>query len=216
MAGGERIRSKPIPNPSSDVAFTPTVKVIQEERGSREAYARMEAGGGFRTEIDERLIAMLAATNTAYLGTVNGDGQPYIQHRGGPRGFIRVIGKRTLGFVDYVGNRQYVSTGNLKDNDKAFLFLMDYARKARIKIWGRARFDYDPDLIARLMPDDYKARPEAAILFEISAWDVNCPQHIPVKFDAEQVAAALAERDEEIERLKAELADLRVKSGDAK
>lgn len=216
MAGGERIRSKPIPNPSSDVAFTPTVKAIQEERGSREAYARMEAGGGFRTEIDERLIAMLAATNTAYLGTANADGQPYIQHRGGPRGFIRVIGKRTLGFVDYVGNRQYVSTGNLKDNDKAFLFLMDYARKARIKIWGRARFDYDPDLIARLMPDDYKARPEAAILFEISAWDVNCPQHIPVKFDADQVAAALAERDEEIEQLKAELADLRVKSGDAK
>lgn len=205
-----------MPNPSSDVAFTPTVKAIQEERGSREAYARMEAGGGFRTEIDERLIAMLAATNTAYLGTANADGQPYIQHRGGPRGFIRVIGKRTLGFVDYVGNRQYVSTGNLKDNDKAFLFLMDYARKARIKIWGRARFDYDPDLIARLMPDDYKARPEAAILFEISAWDVNCPQHIPVKFDADQVAAALAERDEEIERLKAELADLRVKSGDAK
>ena len=201
-----------MPNPSSDVAFTPTVKAIQEERGSREAYARMEAGGGFRTEIDERLIAMLAATNTAYLGTVNADGQPYIQHRGGPRGFIRVIGKRTLGFVDYIGNRQYVSTGNLKDNDKAFLFLMDYARKARIKIWGRARFDYDPDLIARLMPDDYKARPEAAILFEISAWDVNCPQHIPVKFDADQVAAALAERDEEIERLKAELADLRVKS----
>jgi predicted pyridoxine 5'-phosphate oxidase superfamily flavin-nucleotide-binding protein len=205
-----------MPNPSSDVAFTPTVKAIQEERGSREAYARMEAGGGFRTEIDERLIAMLAATNTAYLGTANADGQPYIQHRGGPRGFIRVIGKRTLGFVDYVGNRQYVSTGNLKDNDKAFLFLMDYARKARIKIWGRARFDYDPDLIARLMPDDYKARPEAAILFEISAWDVNCPQHIPVKFDADQVAAALAERDEEIEQLKAELADLRVKSGDAK
>lgn len=205
-----------MPNPSSDVAFTPTVKAIQEERGSREAYARMEAGGGFRTEIDERLIAMLAATNTAYLGTANADGQPYIQHRGGPRGFIRVIGKRTFGFVDYVGNRQYVSTGNLKDNDKAFLFLMDYARKARIKIWGRARFDYDPDLIARLMPDDYKARPEAAILFEISAWDVNCPQHIPVKFDADQVAAALAERDEEIEQLKAELADLRVKSGDAK
>ena len=205
-----------MPNPSSDVAFTPTVKAIQEERGSREAYARMEAGGGFRTEIDERLIAMLAATNTAYLGTANADGQPYIQHRGGPRGFIRVIGKRTLGFVDYVGNRQYVSTGNLKDNDKAFLFLMDYARKARMKIWGRARFDYDPDLIARLMPDDYKARPEAAILFEISAWDVNCPQHIPVKFDADQVAAALAERDEEIEQLKAELADLRVKSGDAK
>lgn len=205
-----------MPSPSSDIAFTPTVKALQEERGSREAYARMEAGGGFRTEIDERLIAMLAATNTAYLGTVNADGQPYIQHRGGPRGFIRVIDDRTLGFADYVGNRQYVSTGNLQDNDKAFLFLMDYARKARIKIWGRARFSDDPDIIARLMPEDYKARPEAAVLFEIRAWDINCPQHIPVKFDADQVSAALAERDAEIERLKAELADLRAEYGKAR
>lgn len=203
-------------HPSSDIAFTRTVKAIQQERGSREAYARMEAGGGFRTEIDERLIAMLAATNTAYLGTANADGQPYIQHRGGPRGFIRVVDARTLGFADYVGNRQYVSTGNLQDNDKAFLFLMDYARKARIKIWGRARFSTDPDLIARLMPDDYQARPEAAVLFEIAAWDINCPQHIPVKFDADLVSAALAERDEEIERLKAELAELRAKYGEMK
>ncbi|WP_037503125.1 pyridoxamine 5'-phosphate oxidase family protein [Sphingomonas jaspsi] len=205
-----------MPQPSSDIAFTPTVKALQQERGSREAYARMEAGGGFRTEIDERLIAMLAATNTAYLGTVNADGQPYIQHRGGPRGFIRVIDERTLGFADYSGNRQYVSDGNLRDNDKAFLFLMDYARKARIKVWGRARFSHDADLIARLMPDDYKARPEAAILFEIAAWDINCPQHIPVKFDADLVSSALAERDEEIERLKSELAELRAKYGETK
>lgn len=205
-----------MPQPSSDIAFTPTVKALQQERGSREAYARMEAGGGFRAEIDERLTAMLAATNTAYLGTVNADGQPYIQHRGGPRGFIRVIDERTLGFADYSGNRQYVSDGNLRDNDKAFLFLMDYARKARIKVWGRARFSHDADLIARLMPDDYKARPEAAILFEIAAWDINCPQHIPVKFDADLVSSALAERDEEIERLKGELAELRAKYGDVK
>lgn len=205
-----------MPNPSSDIAFTPTVKAIQAERGSREAYARMEANGGFRTEIDERLIAMLGVVNTAYLGTVNADSQPYIQHRGGPRGFIRVVDERTLGFADYVGNRQYVSTGNLRDNDKAFLFLMDYAHKARIKIWGRARFTYDPAVIAQLMPDDYKARPEAAVLFEISAWDINCPQHIPVKFDADQVAAALAERDGEIERLQQEIANLRAKYGDAK
>lgn len=203
-------------DPSSDIAFTPTVKAIQAERGSREAYARMEANGGFRTEIDERLIAMLGVVNTAYLGTVNADSQPYIQHRGGPRGFIRVVDERTLGFADYVGNRQYVSTGNLRDNDKAFLFLMDYAHKARIKIWGRARFTYDPAVIAQLMPDDYKARPEAAVLFEISAWDINCPQHIPVKFDADQVAAALAERDGEIERLQQEIANLRAKYGDAK
>jgi predicted pyridoxine 5'-phosphate oxidase superfamily flavin-nucleotide-binding protein len=205
-----------MPNPSSDIAFTPTVKAIQAERGSREAYARTEAGGGFRTEIDERLIAMLGVVNTAYLGTVNADSQPYIQHRGGPRGFIRVVDERTLGFADYVGNRQYVSIGNLKDNQKAFLFLMDYALKARIKIWGRARYTYDPAVIDQLMPVDYKARPEAAVLFEISAWDINCPQHIPVKFDADQVAAALAERDGKIERLQQEIADLRAKYGDAK
>jgi uncharacterized protein len=195
--------------PSSDIAFTPTVKAIQTKRGSRGAYARMEAQGGFRTAVDERLIAMLAEANSAYLGTATADGQPYIQHRGGPRGFIRVMSDRTLGFADYSGNRQYVSTGNLVDNPKAFLFLMDYARKARIKIWGRARFTDDPAIIAQLMPADYRAQPEAALLFDIEAWDINCPQHIPQKFDADQVAAALAERDAEIARLKAEIAHLK-------
>jgi uncharacterized protein len=195
--------------PSSDIAFTQTVKAIQTQRGSRGAYARMEAQGGFRTAIDERLIAMLAEANSAYLGTATADCQPYIQHRGGPRGFIRVMGERTLGFADYSGNRQYVSTGNLADNPKAFLFLMDYARKARIKVWGRARFTDDPATIAQLMPADYQAQPEAALLFDIEAWDINCPQHIPQKFDADQVAAALAERDAEIARLKAEVAHLK-------
>jgi len=195
--------------PSSDIAFTPTVKAIQTARGSRAGYARMEKAGGFRTRIDERLIAMLAQSNSAYLATANADGQPYIQHRGGPRGFIRVLDERTLGFADYSGNRQYVSTGNLADNPRAFIFLMDYARRARIKIWGRARFTEDPAVIARLMPPDDAATPEAALLFEIEAWDINCPQHIPQKFDADQVAAALAERDAEIDRLKAEIAALK-------
>jgi len=194
---------------SSDIAFTPTVKAIQQARGSRSAYVRMEAAGGFRTRIDDRLIAMLAQANSAYLATATTDGQPYIQHRGGPRGFIRVLDDRTLGFADYSGNRQYVSTGNLIDNPKAFIFLMDYARRARIKIWGRARFTEDPAVIAGLMPPDYAATPEAALLFEIEAWDINCPQHIPQKFDADQVAAALAERDAEIERLTAEIAVLK-------
>lgn len=193
---------------SSDIAFTPTVKAIQQARGSREAYARMEAQGGFRTGIDERLIATLAEANSAYLATATADGQPYIQHRGGPRGFIRVVGERTLGLADYTGNRQYVSTGNLIDNPRAFLFLMDYARRGRIKIWGKARFSDDPAIIAQLMPPDYRATPQAALLFDIEAWDINCPQHIPQKFDADQVAAALAERDAEIERLKAEIARL--------
>lgn len=195
--------------PASDIAFTPTVKAFQTKRGSREAYARMEAQGGFRTAIDERLMAMLAQANSAYLGTATAEGQPYIQHRGGPRGFIRVLGERTLGFADYTGNRQYVSTGNLADNPKAFLFLMDYARKARIKVWGTARFTDDPAIIAQLMPEGYNARPEAALLFDIEAWDINCPQHIPQKFDADQVAAALEEREAEITRLKAEIARLK-------
>lgn len=195
--------------PNSDIAFTPTVKAIQIERGSREAYARMEASGGFRTVVDERLVAMLAQANSAYLGTATADGQPYIQHRGGPRGFIRVLSERTLGFADYAGNRQYVSTGNLADNPKAFLFLMDYARQARIKVWGTARFTRDPATVAQLMPDEYRARPEAALLFDIEAWDINCPQHIPQKFDADQVATALAERDAEIARLKADIAQLK-------
>jgi predicted pyridoxine 5'-phosphate oxidase superfamily flavin-nucleotide-binding protein len=198
-----------MPDLSSDIAFTPTVKAIQTARGSRSAYARMEAQGEFRTAIDERLIAMLAQANSAYLGTATADGQPYIQHRGGPRGFIRVLGERSLGFADYAGNRQYVSTGNLVDNPKAFLFLMDYARKGRIKIWGRARFTDDPTIIAQLMPEAYRAQPEAALLFDIEAWDINCPQHIPQKFDADQVAAALGERDAEIARLKAEIAQLK-------
>ena len=201
---------------SSDVAFTPTVKAIQTRKESREAYSKVEERGGWRTEIDENLAGFLGQTNSFYLATSNAQGQPYIQHRGGPRGFIRVVDQRTLGFADYVGNRQYVSTGNLKDNQKAFLFLIDYAHKARIKIWGTARCTYDPAVIDQLMPDDYKARPEAAVLFEISAWDINCPQHIPIKFDADQVAAALAERDGEIERLQQEIADLRAKYGDAK
>jgi len=194
---------------SSDIAFTPTVKAIQTKRGSRGAYARMEAQGGFRTAIDDRLITMLVQANSAYLGTATADGQPYIQHRGGPRGFIRVVGERTLGFADYSGNRQYVSTGNLADNPKAFLFLMDYARKGRIKIWGTARFTQNPAVIAQLMPEDYRAQPEAALLFDIEAWDINCPQHIPQKFDADQVAAALAERDAEIAQIKSEIGRLK-------
>ncbi|WP_353204989.1 pyridoxamine 5'-phosphate oxidase family protein, partial [Sphingomonas sp.] len=124
--------------PSSDIAFTPTVKALQSARGSRAAYAKMEARGGFRDQIDETLIAFLAQVDTAYLATANASGQPYAQHRGGPKGFIRVLGPQTLGWADYEGNRQYVSTGNLAENDKAFLFLMDYAHKRSIKLWGRA------------------------------------------------------------------------------
>ncbi len=173
-------------------------------------YARMEASGGFRTGIDERMIEALADANSAYLVTASASGQPYAQHRGGPKGFIRILGERTIGFADYAGNRQYISTGNLAENPQAFLFLMDYAQRRRVKIWGRARVvEGDDALNAQLMPEGYKARAEAAILFDIEAWDLNCPQHIPQKFDAEDVAAALARLEARIAELETENARLK-------
>lgn len=198
-----------VPDPSSDIAFTPTIKAIQAVRGSRDAYAKIEARGGFRTTITDDLVDFLAGVDTAYLATTNASGQPYAQHRGGPKGFLRVIGDRTIGFADYTGNRQYISTGNLAENDKAFLFLMDYANRRRIKIWGRARVTDDAAMISRLMPAGYRAKPEQAIMFEVEAWDVNCPQHIPQKIDAAEVQATLDRLDARIAVLEAENAALR-------
>jgi predicted pyridoxine 5'-phosphate oxidase superfamily flavin-nucleotide-binding protein len=196
--------------PTSDIAFTPGVKAIQARRGSRAAYARMEARGGFRTAIDETLVAFLAQVDTAYLATANADGQPYAQHRGGPKGFIRVIDAHTIGFADFTGNRQYISTGNLAENDRAFLFLMDYAHRRRIKLWGRARVvDAEADLVARLMPDGYQASPEQVVLFTIEAWDSNCSKHIPQKFDGADVASAVERLQARIVSLEAENARLR-------
>ena len=164
----------------SDVAFTPAVKAIQTRKGSRDGYADVEARGGWRTEIDERLAALLAESNSMYLATASADGQPYIQHRGGPKGFVKILDKNTLAFADYSGNRQYITQGNLSENPKAYIFVMDYAHRRRVKIWGEARVvDDDPALLQSLMPQGYKARPEQVILFRISAWDTNCPQHIP-------------------------------------
>jgi predicted pyridoxine 5'-phosphate oxidase superfamily flavin-nucleotide-binding protein len=195
---------------SSDVAFSPAVKAIQTRKGSREAYADVEARGGWRTEIDANLAAFLGEANSLYFATASADGQPYIQHRGGPKGFIKVLDKNTLAFADYSGNRQFITQGNLSENPKANIFLMDYAHRRRVKIWGEARIvDDDPALLQSLMPQGYRARPEQVILFRISAWDTNCPQHIPQKFDAADVAAALASRDARIGELEAELAALR-------
>jgi len=196
--------------PSSDIAFTPAVKAFQAARGSRDAYARMEAHGGFRTTVDARLAAFLAEVDSAYFATANAAGQPYAQHRGGPKGFIRVIDERTLGFADYSGNRQYISTGNLAENAQAFLFLMDYGRRRRIKIWGRARVvEGDAALTAQLMPKGYDARPEQVILFDVEAWDSNCPQHIPQMFRAADVADAMSRLEARIAALEAENARLR-------
>ncbi len=195
---------------SSDVAFTPAVKAIQTRKGSRHGYAHMEEDGGWRTEIDDGLAAFIGEQNSFFLATATADGQPYIQHRGGPAGFIKILDKTTLAFADYRGNRQYITQGNLTENPKAYIFLIDYVNRRRVKIWGEARVvEDDPALTASLMPKDYKAKPEQAIVFKITAWDTNCPQHIPVKFDAADVAVAIADRDTRIAELEAEVAQLK-------
>ncbi|ERF80172.1 pyridoxamine 5'-phosphate oxidase family protein [Bradyrhizobium viridifuturi] len=194
----------------SDVAFTPAVKAIQTRKGSRDTYAEVEAHGGWQTEIDENLAALLANTNSFYFATASADGQPYIQHRGGPKGFIKVLDKHTIAFADYSGNRQFITQGNLSENPKAYIFVMNYAHRQRVKIWGEARVvEDDPALTRSLMPQGYRARPEQVILFKVTAWDSNCPQHIPQKFDAADVAQALASRDQRIAELEAELAALK-------
>ncbi|HTO83213.1 MAG TPA: pyridoxamine 5'-phosphate oxidase family protein [Methylomirabilota bacterium] len=205
------------PTYSSDVAFTPTVKAIQTRKGSRRGYASREQRGSWETRITPDLAAFIAAQTSVFLATANADGQPYIQHRGGPAGFLRVLDDKTIGFVDFAGNRQYITQGNLADNPQAFLFLIDYAHRQRIKIWGNARVvEGDAELMGKLMPAGYEARPEQVILFTVSAWDSNCPQHIPQRFDAEDVAAALAERDRRIAALEAEIGRLREPQSESK
>lgn len=194
----------------SDIAFTDTVKALQTRKGSRRAYANMEHGRGWQATITPDLKTFIEAQISVFLATANAAGQPYIQHRGGPPGFLRVLDDTTLGFVDYSGNRQYISSGNLLENPKAHLFLIDYAHRRRVKLWGRARFvENDAALIERLMPDGYDARPEQALLFDVHAWDANCPQHIPQRFEIADVAALLAERDARIAALERELHGLR-------
>jgi predicted pyridoxine 5'-phosphate oxidase superfamily flavin-nucleotide-binding protein len=170
----------------------------------------MEEGGSWETRITPDLAAFIGAQRSVFLATASREGQPYIQHRGGPPGFLRVLDERTIAFTDYKGNRQYITQGNLAENPKAYLFLIDYAQRRRVKIWGEARVvEDDPALTASLMPAGYEARPEQAILFAVAAWDTNCPQHIPQRFEAADVAAALGERDRRIAALEAELAQLR-------
>ena len=200
----------------SDIAFTPTVKAWQSRHGSRDAYARMEEEHGWQTRLTPDVARFIEQQTSVFLATVSSEGQPYIQHRGGPAGFLRVLDDHTIAFADFAGNRQYVTAGNLADNPKAHLFLVDYAHRRRIKIWGEARvIDDDPALLAKLMPEGYKARGERVIVMTVRAWDVNCPKHIPQRFDAADVAAALKQRDERIEELEAQLAEVKRKPGDA-
>jgi uncharacterized protein len=191
---------------ASDVAFTPSVKAVQARNGSRRTYQRMEENGSWETRITPALAHFIAAQTSIFLATANAESQPYIQHRGGPAGFLKVLDDKTIAFVDFVGNKQFITLGNLAENPKAQLFLIDYQERQRVKIWGEARVvECDTDLTARLMPQDYKARPAQVIIFTVSSWDANCSQHIPQRFEAE----ALAERDKRIAALEDELARLR-------
>jgi uncharacterized protein len=195
---------------ASDVAFTEVVKAIQARKGSRAVYERMERNGSWEQAITPELKTEIEAQTSVFLATANAQGQPYIQHRGGPAGFLRVLDDQTIGFADFAGNRQYITQGNLEENPKAHLFLIDYAKRRRIKIWGTARVvEGDKALVQRLMPADYRARPEQVLLFTVTAWDVNCPQHIPQRFEAADVAAALDSRDRRIAALEAEVQRLR-------
>ncbi|MEQ8506085.1 MAG: pyridoxamine 5'-phosphate oxidase family protein [Rhodospirillales bacterium] len=193
---------------TSDVAFTDTVKTIQDRKGSRNGYAKMEAKGGWQDWVTPDLAAFIAARDSFYLATANADGQPYIQHRGGRPGFLKVINDRTLAFADFTGNRQYISQGNLQDNSKAFIFLMDYANRRRVKIWGTARVvEDDPVLIQSLTDTDYAdGTPEQAMVFEITAWDINCPQHITPRFTETDIARAVEPLHARIRELEAALA----------
>ncbi len=191
---------------ASDIAFTPAVKAIQARRGSRAAYARMEEGHGWRTTITSELAAFIAAQTSIFLGTANAAGQPYIQHRGGPPGFLRVLDEHTIAFAELRGNRQFITQGNLAENPKAHLFLIDYANRQRIKLWGKARIvDDNTSLLADPMPKDGEARGEQVLEFRVLAWDANCPKHIPQRFDALDIARALEERDRRIAELEAEI-----------
>ena len=176
---------------NASLVFTKAAQKAQAERGSAKAYAQRLAEG-FPDTVTPELASFIAEQDTVFLATANAQGAPYIQHRGGPKGFIKVIDDRTLGFADYRGNRQYITLANLSENDRAYLFLLDPARKQRIKLWGGARVvEDDPALVERLFDKDYKAKPERAILFTIEAWDVNCSQHIVTRFTEDDIAEAL-------------------------
>ena len=194
----------------SDIAFTPAVKAIQQQKGSRKSYARMEQGEGWQTKVTPDLAEYLADLDMFYLGTANAAGQPYIQYRGGSPGFLKVIDEQTLGFADFGGNRQYVTLGNLSENPKAFIFLMDYAHSRRVKLWGTARvIENDRKLLELLRDPDYPATPERAIVFSLEAWNVNCPQHIHKRFSQRQIAPIIEQLQERVKELEAELAKLR-------
>ena len=195
--------------PISDIAFTPSVKSAQQQRGSREIYAKVEQRGGWKDEITPQLREFIADRDSFYFGTASTDGQPYIQHRGGPKGFLKVLDGHTLAFADFTGNVQYISIGNLDENEKAFIFLMDYVNRRRIKLWGTAEYVEDDDaLLASLNDEQYGGQVARAIVFHIKAWDINCPQHIKPRYAEEDLVPMveryklrISELEAEVERL---------------
>jgi predicted pyridoxine 5'-phosphate oxidase superfamily flavin-nucleotide-binding protein len=195
--------------------FTPAARIAQTAHGSSRAYdRRMEEG--FPDRVTPELAQFIGLIDLAFLGTATADGAPYIQHRGGPKGFIKVVDDKTLGFADYRGNRQYITIGNLSENKRAFLFLLDPARQQRIKLWGRARVvEDDKALLEKLIDPGYKAKPERAILFEIDAWDVNCSAHIVTRFTEDDVAEAMAAIQQKIATLEQDNAALRAQLAEA-
>lgn len=191
----------------SDIAFTPAVKAIQAQKGSRSSYARMESQGGWQTKVSPDLAGFIESLDMFYLGTVNGEGQPYIQYRGGPSGFLKVIDDQTLGFADFEGNRQYITLGNLTENPKAFIFLMDYVNRQRVKVWGHAEVIEDnAELNESLRDPNYAGRVERSILFHVKAWDANCPQHIHNRYPQSQVAPVIEGLQARVAELEAKLA----------
>jgi predicted pyridoxine 5'-phosphate oxidase superfamily flavin-nucleotide-binding protein len=184
-------------HPASDVAFTPAVKAVQSRLNSRQGYDRMEQGNGWDRTITADVAAFIAERDSFYLGSASADGQPYIQHRGGKPGFLKVLDERTLAFADFRGNKQYISMGNFSENNRAFIFLMDYPNQRRVKIWGHAEFvEGDAGLMQRLVDTDYKAQPERALVFHVEAWDVNCPQHITPRFTQAEIDAGMTDPQE--------------------
>lgn len=197
--------------PKTHLAFSDRVLSIQERRGSRSMYADYDAEGGwYRRLIDDNLRRFIEEQTSAVLATASADGQPHVQHRGGPRGFLHVLDERTIAFADFEGNRQYITQGNLAENPRAQFLFIDYPTKRRIKVFGNAKVvEDDQTLIESLMPAGYKAKPSAVIVFTVTMTDGNCPQHIPQRFEAAEVMAAIKHRDDRITELEQALEQAR-------
>jgi hypothetical protein len=188
--------------------FGPSARALQEAAGSRASYARMEAGGGPIDALTDRELDFIADRDSFYMASVSEDGWPYVQHRGGPKGFLRPIEGNTIGFADYRGNRQYLSTANLAADDRVSLFLMDYPNKRRLKLIGHAHGSDDPEVITTLMVPDYAAQPERAFLIDVIGFDWNCPQHITPRFTKDEIRRNNQPLLGELARLRARLAEL--------